>query len=93
MKRGKPKHTKNDLVCYTDGSRHNGRTGAAYHVLHESSRFEETIALGEYTTVYQAKILAILFKARNLPSINVVNQNIFIYFDSKSSTIGRAEHC
>ena len=85
MKRGEPKHAVNDYVCYTDGSRHNGRTGAAYHVLHGSSCFEEIMALGEYTTVFQAEILAILLVVRKLQSINAVNENIYIYSDSKSS--------
>lgn len=48
-------------ICYTDGSRKEstGLSGAGIYI-EGSPRFKKSIALGKYTSVFQAEILAIM---------------------------------
>ena len=45
-----------EVVCFTDGSRleYTGRTGASVFV--ESHNFKQVVPLGNYATVFQAKV-------------------------------------
>jgi len=59
-------HQSQDLVCFTDGSHHDGRTGAAFTVSYDGEFASELIPLGVNASVFQAEVLAISNLAREL---------------------------
>lgn len=83
--RGEPLHTGEEIVIYTDGSRHDDKTGAAYTITYGGETWEEKIPLGTHSTVFQAEILAILHAASAVTDLNEEKRNVFIYTDSLSS--------
>src|SRR5438874_6926882 len=58
-KEGEPVHENSDILCYTDGSRHDNKTGAAYLIISDGEWVQELIPLGEHSTVFQAEVVAI----------------------------------
>jgi ribonuclease HI len=79
---GSPKRSTQVLSCFTDGSRLEERTGAAFFV---NSEFMGQFPLGDHPSVYQAEVLAIIKIADALAEAQTVNLPINIYVDSLSA--------
>jgi ribonuclease HI len=71
------------MVCYTDGSLCDGLAGLG--VFSEQVPLEINIQLGQYVTVFQAEVLGILFCARELLNLNIIQKQIYICSDSQSA--------
>ncbi|CAL8127771.1 unnamed protein product [Orchesella dallaii] len=82
--RGSPQHDDSVVVCYTDGSRHDGSTGAAAVISWNGERTTLRIPLGASATVFQAEVLAIRHAADALRHVPT-GTRIVIYSDSKSA--------
>ena len=68
--------------CYTDGSRMDGRLGAAYHIqTHGCPDATRTLHLGSYSTVPQAEVFALISAAKALLA-QPREKEINIYVDS-----------
>ncbi|ODM87276.1 hypothetical protein Ocin01_19403, partial [Orchesella cincta] len=67
--RGPPNHGIDNVVCYTDGSRHDGRTGAAAIIAWGGEQTALSIPLGTSATVFQAEVLAICWAAKEMSGI------------------------
>lgn len=72
-----------DLICYTDGSKRNGLTGAGYYC--ESPHLEASIFTGIYATVYQTEVFAISELSESEVLKNAAGKTIFICTDSQSA--------
>jgi len=72
-----------DIVCFTDGSRHqlHGCTGAS--VYNQTESVEKIILLGKHSTIFQAEVCAILTCVQSLRTQQ--NQSIVICFDSQAA--------
>ena len=71
-------------MCFTDGSKHDERAGAAATILWRGNQKEILIPLGTHTSVFQAEILAIKWAAEEMILYPGRNK-IYIYSDSMSS--------
>lgn len=69
-------------VCYTDGSKRNGLSGAGYYC--ESPLMEVSISTGEYATVFQTELHAISELCISEPMKLSVGRVIYICTDSQS---------
>ena len=73
------------MSCYTDGSRLEGRSGAAYFTDHELIR-DGQFPLGNYPTVFQAEIFASLKLAFSLTEVSENQRKpVNLYVDSLSA--------
>ncbi|CAL8132135.1 unnamed protein product [Orchesella dallaii] len=81
---GPPQHDEEDVVCYTDGSRHDGSTGAAAIINYGGEQNLVTIPLGASATVFQAEVLAICWAVYAMSSLPM-GRSIYIYSDSRSA--------
>jgi hypothetical protein len=82
VRSGSPKRSSQVLSCFTDGSRLEERTGAAFFT---NSEFIGKFPLGDYPTVYQAEVLAIIRIADALVKSKSGNRPVDIYVDSWSA--------
>jgi len=73
---------KDDIVCYTDGSRMESRKLTGAGVFDETHNKQHMFPLGRRATVYQAEVYAILMCAVLL--YNSVNRSITICSDSQA---------
>ena len=72
--------------CFTDGSRQGERSGCGYVVYDPGGeRFNSTVPLGQYATVFQAEIHAIASLACELGGRGVSNSSINIFSDSQAA--------
>ncbi len=76
---------ENSLLCYTDGSRLTDveQSGAGVHIVGED--FDESMPLGQYATVFQAEMFAILSCARKIEASGCQNKTIIICSDSQAA--------
>ena len=71
---------------YTDGSRLNGRVGAAFYAEYPNNSPKQAFFhLGIYSTVFQAEVLAISQVAKNLLLDKMHNQSIVALVDSQAA--------
>ena len=81
--------TSSDTIsCYTDGSRTDSGSGAGYIITTDNNNLtikESHFKLPDYSTVFQAELLAIKEACNYLSSQNNKNKNIIIWTDSLSS--------
>lgn len=73
----------NDLICYTDGSKRDGLTGAGFFC--ESPLLEVTLSTGSYATVYQTELFAISKLCESDVLKNALGKDIYICTDSQSA--------
>lgn len=79
--KGTPNELKNTELWYTDGSRKENLTGAAWTNNKGTDRY---IKLGEYPTVYQAELLAVQMCAREIKNRDCNQEMITICSDSQA---------
>ena len=71
---------------YTDGSKLNGRVGAAFYAEYSNNSPKQAFFhLGIYSTVFQAEVLAISQVAKNLLLDKMHNQSIVALVDSQAA--------
>ena len=71
---------------YTDGSKLNGRVGAAFYAEYPNNSPKQAFFhLGIYSTVFQAEVLAISEVAKNLRLDKMHNQSIVALVDSQAA--------
>ena len=71
---------------YTDGSKLNGRVGAAFYAEYPNNSPKQAFFhLGIYSTVFQAEVLAISEVAKNLLLDKMHNQSIVALVDSQAA--------
>jgi ribonuclease HI len=73
------------LSCFTDGSRHGGRTGAAFTIHNPGKTEEGLFPMGISATVFQAEVMAIIQLATTLSQEAGETPQINIYVDSYSA--------
>ena len=75
---------KNTVKVYTDGSKLDGRVGAGFYAKYPNNFPKQAFFHhGLHSTVFQAKILAILEVAKNLLSEKMHNQSIVVLVNSQ----------
>ena len=75
---------KNTVKVYTDGSKLDERVGAGFYAKYPNNFPKQAFFHhGLHSTVFQAKILAILEVAKNLLSEKMHNQNIVVLVNSQ----------
>ena len=87
-KYGLPNWNRGDWICFTDGSRIHGQSGAAYYIMNSSlpeGHVEGIIPLGLYPTVFQAEELAVLELGRCLLDNCPKQSSVRIYVDSQAA--------
>ena len=73
------------INVFTDGSKNEIGSGAAYILKGHSIELQEYFNLGEYATVFQAEIFAINTASLALLEVQIVDQIINFYIDSRSA--------
>ena len=82
----RPMPTDENVVnCFTDGSKSETGTGAAYIIKGYQLKHQDFINLGHYITVFQAEVTAISMAAMYMFNRNVTNRTIQFYLDSQST--------
>ena len=77
-----------DETWFTDGSKFNHNTGAAFikfNNINQEVEYEETIALGRFPTVFQSEIVAIERCAKKIKSMGTKGKKICIFTDSQAA--------
>ena len=75
----------NVINCFTDGSKSEKGTGAAYIIKGYQLKHQDFINLGNFITVFQAEITAISMAATYMISRDVTNKFVQFYIDSQSA--------
>ena len=75
------------IICFTNGSQTEFGTGAWFSIMGMMKTKQESIHLGEKTTVYQAEIVATLSASMELMSQSTSNRGINFHIDSQSAVI------
>jgi ribonuclease HI len=79
--------TYSTVKCFTDGSKSDGKAGAAYCItINENIVKQEALPLGTHPTVYQAELTAILHAAEALRPFAQLGQ-ITIFSDSQAALL------
>ncbi|XP_055714730.1 uncharacterized protein LOC129808847 [Phlebotomus papatasi] len=73
------------VALFTDGSRVDGSSGAGYHC--PELGIGGSVALGRYTTVFQAEVTAILIGVQTLTESGVSGRKINIFSDSRAALL------
>lgn len=74
-----------EIHIYTDGSKSNGRTGAASITLDGNTEQPQQIPLGTRASVFQAEVIAITHAAIALTERNTIGQKIIFHSDSQAA--------
>ena len=83
---GKPlPNDQNTIHVFTDGSKTEDRSGAAYLIKSETIKEQDYFPLGPWTTVFQAETVAISAAANKLLNLEVKNMKIRFMVDSQSA--------
>ncbi|XP_037047894.1 uncharacterized protein LOC119082482, partial [Bradysia coprophila] len=72
-----------NVVCFTDGSKKDGLTGAGY--LCDYLGLERSLSTGYIASVFQTELFAISEVCAEMQCINVSNEDIYICTDSQSA--------
>ena len=75
--------TESSVVYFTDGSKFNNNTGAG--VYGEKGSFKISSSLGDFPTVYQMELYAIILCLERVKTKNIENKKIFIISDSQAA--------
>jgi len=81
---GSPKTQPYSLSCFTDGSRMGESSGAAVFFPHPGYQ-DVVYPLGEYPTVFQAEVMALIQATNNLLEAEHEGTDVNIYVDSQST--------
>ena len=74
---------QNTVKVYTDGSKLDGREGAGFYAEYPNKSLKQAFFhLGIYSTVFQAKVLAISEEAKNLLFKKMHNQSNVVLVDN-----------
>ena len=73
------------INCFTDGSKTEAGTGAAYIIMGNQLKTQDYAYLGHTTTVFQAEITAISMAMIDLLGRDTMGKNISIYVDSQGA--------
>ena len=85
---GKPLPREEDSVnVFTDGSKTEDRSGAAYLIKSSEVKEQDFFPLGSLTTVFQAETVAISAAAEKLLELGVRGKNIRFFVDSQSAIL------
>ena len=76
---------RNVVNCFTDGSKTETGTGAAYLIKGYQLKHQDFINLGCSITVFQAEITAISMAAQHMVDKSVMDRTINFYIDSQSA--------
>ena len=80
------KASPGEILCFTDGSRLNGSSGAGVFMkLPDKSQRKIKVPLGKHATVFQAEITAINITVNKLIEKGIIDTNIRIICDSKAA--------
>jgi len=91
-KSGSPRASQ-AISCYTDGSKLDGKAGAAFHIpLHTGDKMEGCFPLGEHSDVYQAEIVAVIRAATLLRQTSPLGDRVNFYVDSLSTIMSMTSH-
>jgi hypothetical protein len=82
-KKGVQPDSKWGLISYTDGSKTRKGTGAGVYC--HGKRRKLSFSLGQYTTVFQAEVYAIMARAVENLDRDYKHRNIYIPSDSQAS--------
>ena len=73
------------INCFTDGSKSESGTGAAYIIKGHQIKIQDFIHLGQLATIFQAEIFAISMASLVLLDKNIMGKKINFYVDSQSA--------
>ena len=83
---GKPMpENENTIHVFTDGSKIDEKSGAAYMIRSKDLREQNFFPLGPLATVFQAETVAVSEAAKKLVELEVKNKKILIFVDSQSA--------
>merc|ERR1712015_67940 len=82
----------NTINCFTDGSKSELGTGAAYIIKSHHIKTQEYTHLGKLATVFQAEIAAISMAAISLLDKDVMGKDINIFVDSQGAIKALESH-
>ena len=86
IEHGKPMPANEDSIhVFTDGSKMDDKSGAAYLIRSKSLKKQNFFPLGPLTTVFQAETVAVSEAARELLDLEVKNKKILFLVDSQSA--------
>jgi ribonuclease HI len=81
------------ISCFTDGSKLDGKAGAAYHIpLYAGEKIEGCFPLGKHPDIYQAELVAVLEAATYLRQKEVPCEAANFYVDSSSVIKSMTSH-
>ncbi|GBM32826.1 hypothetical protein AVEN_216531-1 [Araneus ventricosus] len=84
-------HPSNSLTIYTDGSKLDGKVGAAFHVIEDNSSVDFQYRLEDYNSVFQTELSA-LCQALKWKKLNKPLQHCDIFTDSMSALKALQKH-
>ena len=76
---------ENTINCFTDGSKTDLGTGAAFIIKNRHIKLQEYTQLGQSATVFQAEITAISMAAISLLDKNIMGKTINFFVDSQTA--------
>jgi ribonuclease HI len=85
MEKGFDAEEPSSWICYTDGSRMDGSSGAAIFVIHKEDEVGRSIPLGWAPTIYQAELRGLIEACDYMSHVCPVSSTISIYIDSRSA--------
>lgn len=72
--------------CYTDGSLSDGRAGAGFFLTGDDmEEVNRRFPLGNYCSIFQAEVFAIIACTNEIASLGLHDKNIFIFSDSQAA--------
>ena len=80
-----PKNKMTTISCFTDGSKSEEGTGAGYSIMGATTTKQESIYLGDETTIFQAEVVAINEASMELIQRKITQKQINFHIDSQSA--------
>ena len=77
------------IICYTDGSKINGRAGVNFYIEYASGSQtnKKFFHLGKYSTVFQTEVFVGAEVAKKLIMEKILNEKIIILVDSQAAIL------